>query len=346
MIRRYAELIDQTFDFPQTNFGVQDGYLQFHQVPLKSLIDTYGAPLKITYLPSISQQITKARQLFHAAMTKANYAGKYHYCYCTKSSHFRFVLERVRTLGVPLEISSTFDARLVHKLYDSGQVDKHTLILANGYKAYDYALEISHMINKGFNQLIPICDHPEELTVYEQNITQATCPLGLRIAIEEEALSDFYISRLGMRAADALTLYKERIAPNPRFQLRMLHFFMNTGIKDSEHYWNELRKIMQLYGEMKKICPELTGLNIGGGLPIQNSLSFEYDYAYMIEEIVRQIKQACEEYGVPEPDIYTEFGKYTVGESSAIIFSRTRTKTAKRSRTLVHDRQFPHHYPT
>ena len=30
---------------------------------------------------------------------------------------------------------------------------------------------------------------------------------------------------------------------------------------------------------------------------------------------------SCEEEEVPEPDIYTEFGKYTVGESGATIFS-------------------------
>ena len=41
--------------------------------------------------------------------------------------------------------------------------------------------------------------------------------------------------------------------------------------------------------------PTLDGLNIGGGFPIKNSLTFEYDYQYMIDEIINQIKIACEE---------------------------------------------------
>ena len=41
----------------------------------------------------------------------------------------------------------------------------------------------------------------------------------------------------------------------------------------------------------------------------------------MINELVRNIKEVCQEEGIDEPDIYTEFGKYTVGESGAIIFS-------------------------
>jgi len=40
----------------------------------------------------------------------------------------------------------------------------------------------------------------------------------------------------------------------------------------------------------------------------------------MINEIVKNIKEACTTESVSEPDIYTEFGKYTVGESGAIIF--------------------------
>ena len=40
-----------------------------------------------------------------------------------------------------------------------------------------------------------------------------------------------------------------------------------------------------------------------------------------VETVIRLIKEYCDEEGVPEPDIYSEFGKYTVGESGATIFS-------------------------
>lgn len=79
--------------------------------------------------------------------------------------------------------------------------------------------------------------------------------------------------------------------------------------------------MLKTYCELKKICPDLRAIDIGGGLPIRNSLGFEYDYSYMINEIVKQIKIACQDEGIPEPDIFSEFGKYTVGESGATIFS-------------------------
>jgi arginine decarboxylase len=101
----------------------------------------------------------------------------------------------------------------------------------------------------------------------------------------------------------------------------MLHFFINTGIKDSAYYWNELSKCVNMYCQLKQICPELDSLNIGGGFPIKNSLSFDYDYEYMAEEIISQIKLICDRNNTPEPDIFTEFGSYTVGESGATLYS-------------------------
>jgi arginine decarboxylase len=53
----------------------------------------------------------------------------------------------------------------------------------------------------------------------------------------------------------------------------------------------------------KKRMSYFDGLNIGGGFPIKNSLAFEYDYQYMIDEIINQIKIACDEAEVDVPNI-------------------------------------------
>ncbi|MFM9056370.1 MAG: arginine decarboxylase, partial [Bacteroidota bacterium] len=75
MKNRYIDLINQTFEFPQESFEVIDNQLHFNGVPLMDVIEQYGTPLKITYLPKISAQIQKAKRLFHVAMAKADYEG-------------------------------------------------------------------------------------------------------------------------------------------------------------------------------------------------------------------------------------------------------------------------------
>ncbi len=144
--------------------------------------------------------------------------------------------------------------------------------------------------------------------------------LGIRIASEEEPKFEFYTSRLGIGYKNIVPFYNREIKENPKVTLKMLHFFINTGIRDTAYYWNELQKCMKVYVNLKKECPSLDSLNIGGGFPIKNSLAFDYDYAYMVSEIIRQIKQTCDDAGVAVPNIFTEFGSFTVGESGGAIY--------------------------
>lgn len=320
MNNTYFDLVDQTFYWPQEGFSLEDNKLLFNGIPLYDIINKYGTPLKLFYLPKISAQIQKAQSLFDEAIKTHNYKGKYHYSYCTKSSHFKFVLDEVLKNITQLETSSSFDIDLINKLYNTGRLNKDTLVINNGYKTRDYATKIAKLINGGFKNIIPVLDNKDELAFYEELIQKDLINIGIRIATEEEPNFEFYTSRLGIRPSEVLDFYKERLANNPKFKVKMLHFFVDTGIKDTIYYWSELKKGLKIYCQLKKLCPELNAINIGGGLPIRNSMSYDYDYQYMINEIVRLINDACETEGIPDPDIFSEFGKFTVGECGATIF--------------------------
>ena len=320
MKTRYIDLIEQTFDFPQDEFKVVEEELYFHDIPLMDILKQYGTPLKITYLPKISEQIQKAKRFFNVAIAKSDYKGEYYYCYCTKSSHFSFVLEEALRNDIHIETSSAFDIPIIERLFENGKITTDTYIVCNGFKKPLYIQYICELVNSGFHNTIPVLDNKDELAFYEKNI-KVKSKLGIRIAAEEEPSFQFYTSRLGFRYNEIIDYYNTRIKNNKKFELKMLHFFINTGIKDTSYYWNELTKCVNIYIELKKICPELDSLNIGGGFPIKNSLAFDYEYEYITEEIISQIKRLCEQGDVPEPHIFTEFGSYTVGESGAVLFS-------------------------
>ena len=317
---KYLDLIEQTFDFPTQEFEVIENELHFHEIPLMDLIKQYGTPLKITYLPKISEQVQKAKRWFNVAMAKADYKGSYTYCYCTKSSHFSFVLEEALKNDIHIETSSAFDISIVEKLYEQKMIRKESYIICNGFKRPKYIENIVSLLNKGFENLIPVLDNLFELDKLSKGLRKKS-KLGIRIAAEEEPKFEFYTSRLGIRYNDIIPYYKDKIRNHPKFELKMLHFFINTGIKDSAYYWNELTKCVNVYCDLKKICPTLDSLNIGGGFPVKNSLSFDYDYEYMAEEIISQIKTICNQNNVPEPNIFTEFGSFTVAESGAVLYS-------------------------
>jgi arginine decarboxylase len=319
MKTRYIDLIEQTFDFPQEEFQLEDDTLKFHDIYLMDLVKQYGTPLKFSYLPKISENIRNARVWFKVAMAKTEYQGKYFYCYCTKSSHFKHIIETALKNDVHIETSSAFDINIIESLESEGKFDKDRYVICNGFKMPQYQQNIARLINNGFDNVITVIDHFRELDDISA-LTNKRFNVGIRIASEEEPKFEFYTSRLGIGYKDILPFYRHKIAKHKKARLKMLHFFINTGIKDTAYYWGELNKCLNVYVELKKVCPDLTALNIGGGIPIKNSLSFDFDYQYMIDEIIKLVKTTCEEHGVPEPDIFTEFGSYTVGESGGAIF--------------------------
>ena len=321
MTNSYHDLVKQTFNFPQEGIEVRDGYLYFNGLDLKAIIEKYGTPLKLTYLPKIGSQIKKAKTMFAAAFKKHKYEGKYFYCYCTKSSHFSFVVEEALKHDIHLETSYAYDIEIIKKMYQKKKINKETYIICNGFKQKGYTRRIANLLNSGFVNVIPVLDNKDELKEYAKSV-KVPFKLGIRVAAEEEPTFPFYTSRLGIRAKDILEFYVDRIEGyESKFQLKMLHIFLNKGIKDDIYYWSELNKVINLYCQLKKICPELDSINIGGGFPIKHSLGFEYDYQFMINEIVGNIKSACKKAKVPMPHIFTEFGSYTVGESMAHIYS-------------------------
>jgi arginine decarboxylase len=324
MRTKYQDLIEQTFEWPQQEFSTEDSELLWHDIPVMEIIKQYGTPLKVTYLPKISEHIQKSKRMFNVAMAKVDYQGDYHFCYCTKSSHFQFVLEEALRNDIHLETSSAFDINLIETLEEEGRITKDQFIVCNGYKRAQYAENIARLINNGWTSVIPVLDNREELDLLMEQVNPENAhpvKVGIRIAAEEEPKFEFYTSRLGIGYKEVVPMYKNYIQNIPNVELKMLHFFINTGINDTAYYWNELNKAVRVYIQLKKICPTLDSLNIGGGFPIKNSLSYAYDYEYMAEEIISQIKQICKAEGIEEPHIFTEFGSYTVGESGATFYS-------------------------
>lgn len=321
----YLQFMQQRFeDFPNEEFKIENNELIFNDLPIMDLIEEFGTPFRMTYLPKITEKIQQARKWFKQAMENQNYEAEYMYCYCTKSSHFEFILNEVLKNNAHLETSSAFDINIIESLYKKDKLTKNTYVIANGFKRKAYTENLTRLLNNGFHNCIPVLDNLNEIDSYDD--VNVNFKVGIRIATEEEPQFNFWTSRLGVRYNDVMHLYENKIATDDRISLKLLHFFINTGIKDSAYYWNELNKFVIKYCELKRVCPTLDTIDIGGGFPFKSTLGFDYDYEGMIHVIIQTIQNACDKYNVPVPNIITEFGSFTVSESGATIFSILDTK--------------------
>ena len=221
MRTKYIDLIDQTFDFPQDEFNLQDDRLIFHGIDLMRLIEQYGTPLKFNYLPQISYNIQRAKGWFREAMNNMGYGGNYYYSYCTKSSHFSFVLDEVLQNDVHIETSSAFDIDIVRKLYDTEKLSPGRYIICNGYKPKKYIDNITKLMAETDLKVIPVIDNVQEVTDLIDSTADLSkdIQIGIRVASEEEPKFEFYTSRLGVRYREILPLYKTIVQENPRVKI-------------------------------------------------------------------------------------------------------------------------------
>ncbi len=189
----YQDLITQTFDFPNADFQVRENELFFHDIDLMALVEKHGTPLRITYLPKISSQIQRAKKWFADGIAATGYTGSYSYAYCTKSSHFRFVLDEALKNDVHLETSSWFDISIIRSMFEQGKFDKAKYIICNGFKTEEYKRDITALLNDGFANCLPILDSPNEIDYYAAHVTGGTkVKMGLRLASDEEPRFQFY----------------------------------------------------------------------------------------------------------------------------------------------------------
>src|ERR1700741_2236711 len=170
MNNTYTDLVKQTFNYPQEDFVTQDGNVLWNGIDIKAVIQKYGTPMKLTYLPKIGMQIKKAKKMFANALKRHRYEGKYFYCYCTKSSHFSFIVEEALNHDIHLETSYAYDIEIIKKLYEKKKINKEIYIICNGYKQKPYISRIANLLNTGFKKVVPVLDNNDELQQYKKSV--------------------------------------------------------------------------------------------------------------------------------------------------------------------------------
>lgn len=299
---------------------------------LMDIIDKHGfdekgnpIPLKVYFTPAVSENIHRVQDAFEKTIQQQDYRGTYLYSYPTKPNHYVHIAKKIfSSKWVHIESSSAFDINLAEYLEKTWVISKNTFVIHNGIKTPEYLEGIQRLQRNGFTNSVCVLDSIEELWELERYIDWAY-PIGIRIATTEKGTLTKN-SRLGIPEEYILPFIKEKVMNHPNFSLTMMHFFMNKWIKDSQEYYGSLRKKVELYCEAKVLCPTLKQFNIGWGMPISYEKGKEIDHANIIKNIVRTIKEVCDEKNTPHPDIISEFGTYTVAETGYNIYPIVRKK--------------------
>lgn len=136
----------------------------------------------------------------------------------------------------------------------------------------------------------------------------------VRIYNENKA-SRFKLNRLGIHTKDAPGLLK--YAKNNGLNLKGVTFHVGSQCSNADNWSEGIYQASILFDKF----PELSSLNIGGGLPVQ----YANDIANL-ESIAETIDEGINEYFSNKPQVYVEPGRYIVGDSASTVSSVTQVE--------------------
>ncbi|MDJ0756286.1 MAG: hypothetical protein QNJ45_22335 [Ardenticatenaceae bacterium] len=309
---------------------VQNGDLYLDQVNLGELLRShqYTSPLEIVYLPLIRRQITKLQDHFAEAIKKTDYQGRFIFAYASKANAAEEVVRTVLQTSADYEMSSMVDVQIAALMKSKGFLNDEKMVICNGFKApgTGYMREIISF-RRQHERIIPIIEDPIEVApladsglTFDVGVRQKTYGSARDLAGLDTINSRFGMDRAGLEKA------VQHIEAAPNLTLKILHAMVGSQILDVDTFVERLTPSIELFAQLRKRYPSLSIFNFGGGIPVEMTLDFTFDYQLFAVKLMRVCQEACGRHGVPVPDIMGEMGRYTVTEHGMHLFKITTAK--------------------
>ena len=291
-------------------------------------------PVLFRFNDILRHRIQNIYEAFSSAIDQQNYKGKYFPAYPIKVNQQKQIVDVIRTAGkgfaISLEVGSKPELIAVLGIHDNPD----GFLLCNGYKDESY-IELALSSQKiGRKPIIIIEKFTElELVLKVGERIGVKPSIGLRLRLSGKGAGRWEHSG-GDRAKFGLTITEiyeafELLKQKDKTDcLKLIHFHAGSQLTTISTLRGALKEATQVYVQLKRECPSLEYMDVGGGLGVDydgSKTSFESSMNYTVEEYARDVvwvlEEACEQAKVPCPHIVTESGRATVAYSSVLVFN-------------------------
>ena len=279
------------------------------RIDLTAMIERYGAPLEIAYLPLISRQVEQMMEWAGAAREQSGYDGAFLYAYATKANFAEEVVRTALAAGANYETSATADVLIAHHLWRQGVLSEDRYLFCNGSKEDSYVDAIVALREAGYTRIVPILDDLDELEALI-----ARCRRPLMLGVRERHPADTVNpahpggERFGL-TQDEIARAAERLKGTPH-RLVVYHAMVGSQLEDMDGWMARLERSATNYARLRQRVPSLRAFNFGGGMPTSAyALDFAFDYQVFLRRLMETIAATCASYDAPQPDLIGEFGR-------------------------------------
>jgi arginine decarboxylase len=301
-----------------------------------------GLPILIRFPEILADRVERLYACFDRAISRYNYPGTYRGVFPIKCNQHRHLVEALVESGKPhqlgLEVGSKPELMIALATLDPLQVsqkdDQKSLLICNGYKDREY-IETALLSRRLGYETIIVVEQLEELELI-QNISQELDiqpVMGMRAKLSTRGTGRWG-SSTGDRAKFGLTIWEmlqavETLKSHQQLDgLQLLHFHMGSQVSSISVIKEAIREAAQIYVELTALGGNLHYLDVGGGLAVdydgskmnKNNASKNYNMQNYANDIVAEVKEACDQAEIDVPILISESGRAIASHQGVLIF--------------------------
>jgi arginine decarboxylase len=290
-------------------------------------------PLLIRFPDIVHSRIKSLARAFQNAIDTYSYKGKYRGVFPIKVNQQRYLVEDIVRFGretcLGLEAGSKPELLVALALMDNPEA----LLICNGFKDTEY-VETALLSQKLGRNTIIVVDRFSELEIIIRSAKNLNIRprIGFRAKLEAKGAGK-WVESSGAKSKFGLTAYemvkgieileKEGLLGS----LELLHFHIGSQITALRAIKDSLVEASRVYTELASMGAGLKYIDVGGGLGVDydgsqtnSENSMNYTLQEYANDVVAQIGVACDDRGLPHPNIVTEAGRALVAHHSVLVF--------------------------
>jgi arginine decarboxylase len=290
-------------------------------------------PLLLRFSDILARRVQGIVQAFARAMAEYEYKGSYRGVYPIKVNQQRHVVEEIVHFGqgsrIGLEAGSKPELLIALAELDTPEA----LIICNGYKDRAY-VETALLAQRLGRTPVIVIDRFREIDLVIKTAAELGIRphIGLRARLASKGAGKWIEStgersKFGLSAAEICEVVERLRAEDMLDCLELLHFHIGSQITAIRAHTDALREASRIFVGLHELGARPHLFDIGGGLGVDydgSQTNFHSSKNYTVQEYandaVSAIQEACDEVGVPHPDVVTEAGRWMVAHHSVLVF--------------------------
>ena len=292
-----------------------------------------GLPLLIRFSDILEDRIERLNACFAKAIARYKYPGTYQGVFPVKCNQQRHLIEDLVRFGQPYQFGLEAGSKPELMIALATLKTPNSLLMCNGYKDREY-IETALLATRIGQTPVIVLEQLEEVQLVIDAARRLGIEpvLGVRAKLSTKGTGRWGDStgdraKFGLTIPEILSCVDQLRDAGMLSSLQLLHFHIGSQISAISVIKDAIREASQIYVELAALGANMHYLDVGGGLAIDYDgsktnfhASKNYNMQNYANDIVAEVKEACEGRQLPVPVLISESGRAIASHQSVLIF--------------------------